>query len=453
LGILPREVKPMRRSSSFAAVLLLAPLVAQDPPKVVSLEPAHLAEVDAKKTKRLVVVFDRAMSETGFSFCGGGPKFPKFAGKPQWQDKKTVVVDVELEPDHEYAMSLNCPAATNFRSKEGAQLAPVPWSFTTQPATVRPAAEQKKRNQQALATLSKVLAEHYSHYDLRVKDWKRLEKDNTDAVLAAKSDRAFANAVATMLKPTEDIHLYLKFGDAMFATGTRAVDSLFRRARVEQHVKLAGAGPQALKGRTEDGIGYLYIAAWNGELDPDFIGGVITELADTKAMVIDVRANSGGDEGLAQRVAAWFVSGTKTYAKNRYRVRAGKDGFGPVLERQLAGKKEDAIYDKPIAVLTSRYVMSSNESFVMMMKLAKDCTVVGQPTFGSSGNPKPFELGNGVTAIVPTWQDLRPDGSQFEGEGLAPDVLVPCTANDLEKHDPILEKALEILRSKAAKKS
>jgi len=437
----------MSRLSPFAVFLFLASLAAQDPPKVVSMEPPHLAEVDAKKTKRLVVVFDRAMNESQ-SLCGGGPQLPKFVGTPQWRDKKTIVVDVELEPDRQYSLSLNCPAATNFRGADGAQLAPVPWSFTTLPAKLRPASEQKKRNQQALAVLTKTLAERYSYYDRRVQDWKKLEKEHSDAVLGARTDRGFANAAAAMLKPTEDIHLHLRLGDQTFPTGTRAVDSLFRRARIEQHVKLTGVGPAAMKGRTDDGIGYLYIANWTNELDPDVIGGAITELADTKAMVIDVRPNSGGDEELAQRVAAWFVSGTKTYAKNRYRVRAGKDGFGPVLERQLVGKNKDEVYDQPIAVLTSRYVMSSNESFVMMLQQAKDCTVVGQPTFGSSGCPKPFDLGNGVTAVIPSWQDLRLDGTVIEGEGLAPDVLVPCTANDLETRDPILEKALELLRAK-----
>ncbi|MBZ0267328.1 hypothetical protein K8I85_04185, partial [bacterium] len=93
----------------------------------------------------------------------------------------------------------------------------------------------------------------------------------------------------------------------------------------------------------------------------------------------------------------------------------------------------------------SRYVMSSNEAFVLMMKQAADCTVVGQRTFGSSGNPKPHELGNGVTVVVPSWQSLRPDGTCFEGEGLAPDVEVAVDVAELEQRDPILERALEIL--------
>ena len=139
--------------------------------------------------------------------------------------------------------------------------------------------------------------------------------------------------------------------------------------------------------------------------------------------------------------------------KHRYRTGAGKNAFGPVLERAVTGNKEPARrYGRPIAVLTSRYVMSSNESFVLMLRQAKDCTVVGQPTFGSSGNAKPFELGNGVTVVVPSWQDLRPDGSCFEGKGLDPDVVVAATPADLEQQDPILKKALELLRAKVAGK-
>ena len=95
--------------------------------------------------------------------------------------------------------------------------------------------------------------------------------------------------------------------------------------------------------------------------------------------------------------------------------------------------------------------MSSNEAFVLMMKQARDAIIVGQKTYGSSGNPKPHDLGNDVTIMLPSWQVLRPDGSCWEGEGIAPDVPVPCTSRDFETRDPTLYKALELLRSKIAK--
>jgi C-terminal processing protease CtpA/Prc len=104
--------------------------------------------------------------------------------------------------------------------------------------------------------------------------------------------------------------------------------------------------------------------------------------------------------------------------------------------------------DVPLAVLTGPLAMSSNESFVLMLRQARDCTLVGQPTAGSSGNPQPFELGNGVVARIPSWQFLDAEGLLLEGRGVAPDVLVPCTPEHLKRGDPILSKALELLRSK-----
>lgn len=427
-----------------------ANLTAQTAPKVVSLSPAHLAEVDAKTTSELTVVFDREMSQSGFSICGGGAKFPKVTKQPRWKDKKTLIVGVELVPDHDYQMSLNCPSAQNFRSKAGGKLQPVPWSFSTLPKKLPNAKQQKRRNKAAFKILMKTLEERYSYYDLRVDDWQALAKQHEPTILAAKTDRGFAAAAANMLRPTQDLHLYLRLDKRIFATGSRAIDSLFRPQLLRKYAKVKKVANHIVAGRTDDNIGYLMIGSWSG-VDVERIAGVLTELADTKALIVDVRPNSGGNEVLARNVAQWFVEGTKVYAKHRIRERAGAKGFGPVAKRVITGNQPNRSYAQPVALLTSRYVMSSNEAFVLMMKQGRDCTVVGQPTFGSSGNPQQFELGNGVTIRVPSWQAMAPDETVFEGEGIQPDELVPCRTTDLNSRDPILARALELLRAKIGK--
>jgi hypothetical protein len=421
-----------------------------DPPRVVSMEPENLAEdLDAKKTTKLVVIFDRPMTDTSWSFCGGGPEFPRMKGKPHWDTPKKIVADVELDPDHEYHLSLNCPAAKNFRSGEGVPLTPVPWSFSTAPEKLPNQGKQKADNRKAFDALQKLLPGSYSYYDLRVRSWDKLFHEHESSILDAKTTRGWAGAVANMLSATEDIHMHLQLGDRTFAVGKRAIDPLFRKELVPHYMPVQPLGDGDLKGRTDDGIGYLTIRAWSDAKQVDAIESALPTLRECKAVIVDVRMNSGGDELLARRIAAWFVDGTKIYAKDRFRTGPGKDGFGPVQERPVTGNAEpEKRLPMPIAVLTSRYVMSSNESFVLMMRQAKDCTVVGQTTYGSSGNPKPFELPNGVTIVLPSWQDLRLDGSCFEGEGLRPDVEVAVNDKDLESKDPILERALDVVRQK-----
>jgi C-terminal processing protease CtpA/Prc len=299
-----------------------------------------------------------------------------------------------------------------------------------------------------LALLVDALDTRYSYRDLRVKDWATLRREHEPAILAARTERAFAQESARFLAPAADPHLWLVRGERTIPTFRRNVDPLFRRAHIDAAFRIEQAGPRAIRGLSSDGIGYLLVDTWANGLDLAPIHAALERLHDAKALVIDARTNSGGNEELAREVAAWFVEGEVTYARHRVRTGPGAEGFAPAVERRLRGNAAPRRIDVPLAVLTGPLAMSSNESFVLMLRQARDCTLVGQPTAGSSGNPQPFDLGNGVVARIPSWQFFAPDGRLLEGAGVAPDVLVPCTPADLQDGDPILAKALELLRAK-----
>jgi C-terminal processing protease CtpA/Prc len=99
-----------------------------------------------------------------------------------------------------------------------------------------------------------------------------------------------------------------------------------------------------------------------------------------------------------------------------------------------------------VAVLMGPLNMSSCEAFLLMMKQAEKATLVGMDSYGSSGNPQPHSLLPGLTVLLPSWQALRPDGSMFEGEGIAPHIHVPTKPADLVNDDPVLQEALLRLR-------
>ena len=90
--------------------------------------------------------------------------------------------------------------------------------------------------------------------------------------------------------------------------------------------------------------------------------------------------------------------------------------------------------------------MSSCEAFLLMMKQVPGCKLVGERSYGSSGNPKPTDLGNGVTVFLSSWKAMRPDGTCFERKGIAPDFPVETTGTELLSRDPVLETALKLLR-------
>ena len=79
-----------------------------------------------------------------------------------------------------------------------------------------------------------------------------------------------------------------------------------------------------------------------------------------------------------------------------------------------------------------------NRAFVAAGKLDVPVLALGgEKSFGASGNPQPIALGNNVTVYLPCWKDLRLDGTCFEGEGIAPDIEVRATTDDLAAGDPL----------------
>lgn len=87
------------------------------------------------------------------------------------------------------------------------------------------------------------------------------------------------------------------------------------------------------------------------------------------------------------------------------------------------------------------------EDFVIDFELMKRGKIIGEPTGGSTGQPLMFSLPGGGSARVCTRQVFYPDGRQFVGVGIQPDILVRPTVADFRSgRDAVLERALEYLR-------
>jgi carboxyl-terminal processing protease len=89
--------------------------------------------------------------------------------------------------------------------------------------------------------------------------------------------------------------------------------------------------------------------------------------------------------------------------------------------------------------------ISACEDFVEASKDSGRATVVGEITQGSSSPPFIYDFHNGMSFRIAVKRYYFPDGSEFEGVGVKPDIEVHTTIGDLKNgRDPILEKALEL---------
>ncbi len=97
-----------------------------------------------------------------------------------------------------------------------------------------------------------------------------------------------------------------------------------------------------------------------------------------------------------------------------------------------------------VVVLMGARCMSSNEAFLLMMRAA-GATLVGQRSFGASGNPRSYDLGQGVRVTLPSWRAMTAQGDPVEGVGIEPDIEVDQAPREGGRRDPVLEAAMRAL--------
>jgi len=104
-------------------------------------------------------------------------------------------------------------------------------------------------------------------------------------------------------------------------------------------------------------------------------------------------------------------------------------------------------YDGPLAILTGPMTINAAEDLVVLLKQAGRGTVIGDRTFGSTGQPYMFTLPGGGRGLVCTVNCRFADGTVFIGVGCEPDIPVtPTIKGIMEGRDEVLDAALDNLQ-------
>lgn len=300
----------------------------------------------------------------------------------------------------------------------------------------------------AFEELRTAISNNYSHYDLRGLDWEDLFEQYAPILKASPDTCAFAEGAAELLGNANDPHIFMFTKERSYVCFDRDVTPNVNAASLPQLVpQWVDHNARVSAGRYPDGVGYIQIKTWNAA-DAHTIKvvyAILNDMRDAPGLILDVRSNAGGCEALAADVAGCFLTEPKLYAKYR-EVQAGAEVIlGPVKESWVQ-PNSNAHYSGPVAVLMGPVCMNACESFLLMMRQVENCTLVGETSYGSSGRPRYAALSNGVRVLLPSWSVLLPDESVLEGVGVVPDVEVSTSPAVLNGSDPVLDRALTLLR-------
>lgn len=145
-------------------------------------------------------------------------------------------------------------------------------------------------------------------------------------------------------------------------------------------------------------------------------------VADSEALIFDLRDNNGGMGGIGTFISTYLFAG-RTHLTNHFR-RADHVMTEEWTLPYVPGRK---FIDKPVFVLISKRTFSAGEGFAYLLQGLKRATVVGEATAGGSGTIEFKPLDAHFTLVVPTGRITSPaTKSGFDATGVVPDVKVPA---------------------------
>lgn len=207
------------------------------------------------------------------------------------------------------------------------------------------------------------------------------------------------------------------------------------------------------------GVAYFALDHFENEDGVKAFEAALPRILDAKALVIDLRANGGGSTGFAWEILSYLsaspIAASPQYvrADNAYQRAQGAGYVGwmrPGFGEAPFARARPRIFTGKVAVLTGPRTFSAGEDFVLAFNALKRGVTVGESTGGSTGQPLFMTLPGGGTGRICVKRDLTPDGRDFVGKGIAPQVQVSDTVESVRAgRDPVLERALPLLRKDA----
>jgi hypothetical protein len=252
----------------------------------------------------------------------------------------------------------------------------------------------------------------------------RLRRGEYDAY---ENGMSFATAITEELRAVgHDKHLQMSYSARPLPPQSASTPAAPTPEQIdEQRRRLEAMNCGFVKAEVLPGnVGYL---KFNVFADPDVCGptasAAMTFVAGTRALIVDLRDNGGGDPRMVAYISSYVFS-RRTHLNDLWNRKTGETRKfwtrDSVPGRRFGG-------EKPVYVLTSSRTFSGAEEFAYDLKTLKRATIIGETTGGGAHPVTGRRLDEHFTLTVPGARAINPiTHSNWEGVGVEPDVNVPA---------------------------
>ena len=315
------------------------------------------------------------------------------------------------------------------------------------PNTVTP---ELKNN--TIDQIEKSMQERYVFPDIAEKASKTLRVYQRLGKYESITDGAeFARTLSTHLNEVcKDAHLRVRYSEAVLPVRVnRNAPSKEEIARAQKQERLANVGFEKIE-RLMGNIGYLkfnYFAE-GAEMERP-VKAAFDFLADTDALIIDVRDNGGGSPDGVRHICS-YLFGDKPVHLNDLYFREGNQTMEFWTLKSVPGKR---YVGKDVYVLTSKRTGSGAEEFSYNLKNLKRATLLGENTWGGANPGGTVRLNDHFQVFIPVGRAINPyTKTNWEGTGVEPDVRVDPKESLLKAQVMAVEKLLAAAKDDDDKK-
>ncbi|MGY3714255.1 S41 family peptidase [Sutcliffiella cohnii] len=238
-------------------------------------------------------------------------------------------------------------------------------------------------------------------------------------------------------KVTKDKHLTVFYRPGL------SVDQSLEQILIEDEMKKGKVDNYGFPKmeRLTGNVGYIDIRKfYSVQLGAETVISVMNYIANTDALIIDLRKNGGGRLEMITFLASFFFE-TSTHVNSVYN-RSENTLIQEWTQPFVPGKR---YVNKPIFLLTSDFTFSGGEAFAYSLQQLNRAKVVGEVT-GGGAHPVMFARVEGDIHIrIPNRRSINPiTNTNWEGTGVFPNVQM----KNEEAFDYSYKKALQYVKEK-----
>lgn len=270
--------------------------------------------------------------------------------------------------------------------------------------------------------LAQAINEEYVFPDKAKLIVERLEaKEKSGAYAGMSTLQELASALtADLRQPTRDLHLTVRASLQPLPDISPEPTPEMEKMMLGR-LKASNFGVRKIE-TLPGNIGYIDLRMFApASLSKDIISAAMQVVANTDALIVDLRNNGGGDPHTVAFMSSYLFDKRTHLNDMVWREGSRRESFW--TQEEVPGKRFGD--EKKIYVLTSKKSFSGAEEFSYNMQQLKRATLVGETTAGGAHPGGVRRLHPHLTVFIPNGRPINPiSKSNWEGTGVVPDVSV-----------------------------